>query len=121
MQLPMASQTWPPLSLHVAPIAAGVVPQQPALQVLVTHIDPCDGQSAGTLHCIAPPEHIAVPVVASVPLVPLGPVPIAADPPVPLGPAPIAADPPVLPPSLYFPSPSTRSHPVAATALAATM
>jgi hypothetical protein len=74
--MPLPSQTVPPLSVHVAPLAAGMVPQQPAAHVATTHLVLGGGQSLGEAQAETPAMH-PPPVPASAVLMPpLPPVPV---------------------------------------------
>jgi hypothetical protein len=66
--LPLPSHTVPPLSVHVVPFVAGVVPQQPAVHAASAHVVVGGVQSLAEVHAFAPPAHP--------PPVPIPPVPV---------------------------------------------
>lgn len=73
-QVPLPSQTAPPLSVHVVPLAAFAVPQQPVVHVFVTHEVVCAAHVDAAVHAV-PPSH-AVPVSG----VPVSPEPVSGAP-----------------------------------------
>ena len=70
-QVPLPLQTAPPLSVHVVPLAAFAVPQQPVVHVFVTHEVVCAAHVDAAVHAV-PPSH-AVPVSG----VPVSPEPVS--------------------------------------------
>jgi hypothetical protein len=66
-QLPLPSQTLPPLSVQDVPAAAGVAPQQPAVQLTVTHAVVDAVQSVAAVHAWPASTHVVPLVVVESP------------------------------------------------------
>jgi hypothetical protein len=100
MQFPLPSHRDPPLSLHIVPDMAFVVPQHPSVHVAVAHVVVGAGQSVGIEHEV-PASHVGPPPV---PMPPTPPMPDEEDEeeemPPPIPPEPIMAEPlaPPVPP-----------------------
>jgi hypothetical protein len=83
-QVPLPSQTVPPLSIHVVPAVALVVPQQPPVShVSMTHAVVDAAQSAGLVQVMPPSQELEMSPVPLLELVAMPPLPVAVTPPAP--------------------------------------
>jgi hypothetical protein len=117
-QVPLPSQTVPPLSLHLVPAVALVVLQHPpASHASITHAVVDAGQSVGLLQVTPPSQELEMPPVPVLELVAMPPLPVAVTPPVPLlelvamALLPVTVTPPPAPPWPEVVEPSIRTVP----------